>query len=45
MNSKKKAIGLEGSIWFQKAENRFLGGDQIALLEHIDEFEIGRAHV
>ena len=33
----KEAIGLEGSIWFQKAENRFLGGEQIALLENIDE--------
>ncbi len=37
MNRKKEAIGLEGSIWFQKAENRFLGGDRIALLEKIDE--------
>ena len=37
MKSKKEAIGLEGSIWFQKAENRFLGGDRIALLEKIDE--------
>jgi molybdate transport system regulatory protein len=37
MKSKQGAIGLEGSIWFQKAENRFLGGDRIALLEKIDE--------
>ena len=37
MKSKKEAIGLEGSIWFQKAENRFLGGDRINLLEKIDE--------
>ncbi len=37
MKSKKEAIGLEGSIWFQKAENRFLGADRIALLEKIDE--------
>ena len=37
MKSKKEAIGLEGSIWFQKAENRFLGGDRIALLEKIDK--------
>ena len=37
MKSKKETIGLEGSIWFQKAENRFLGGDRIALLEKIDE--------
>ncbi|MBN1278885.1 MAG: TOBE domain-containing protein [Chlorobiaceae bacterium] len=33
----KQQIGLEGSIWFQKAENRFLGGDRILLLEKIDE--------
>ncbi len=37
MKSKKEEIGLEGSIWFQKAENKFLGGDRIALLEKIDE--------
>jgi molybdate transport system regulatory protein len=37
MKSKKEAIGLEGSIWFQKADNVFLGGDRIALLEKIDE--------
>jgi molybdate transport system regulatory protein len=37
MKSRKEAIGLEGSIWFQKAENRFLGTDRIALLEKIDE--------
>ncbi len=37
MKSKKESIGLEGSIWFQKAENVFLGGDRIALLEKIDE--------
>ncbi len=36
MTGKKEAIGLEGSLWFQKAENRFLGGDRIALLESID---------
>jgi molybdate transport system regulatory protein len=33
----KQPIGLEGSIWFQKSQNRFLGGDRIALLEKIDE--------
>ena len=37
MKSKKETIGLDGSIWFQKAENRFLGGDRITLLEKIDE--------
>ena len=30
-------IALEGTIWFQKSQNRFLGGDRIALLEKIDE--------
>jgi molybdate transport system regulatory protein len=34
---RKDEIGLDGSIWFQKAENKFLGGDRIALLEKIDE--------
>jgi molybdate transport system regulatory protein len=33
----KDPIGIEGSIWFQKSQNRFLGGDRIALLEKIDE--------
>ena len=37
MTSRKETIGLEGSIWFQKAENRFLGSDRIALLEKINE--------
>ena len=37
MTCNKELIGLEGSVWFQKAENRFLGGDRIALLEKIDE--------
>ncbi|NTU67484.1 MAG: TOBE domain-containing protein [Chlorobiaceae bacterium] len=37
MNRTTKEIGLEGSIWFQKSQNRFLGGDRIALLEKIDE--------
>ena len=34
---KKEEIGLEASIWFQKAHNKFLGGDRIALLEKINE--------
>jgi molybdate transport system regulatory protein len=34
---KKETIGLEGDIWFQKSQSRFLGGDRIALLEKIDE--------
>jgi len=37
MPAKKNAIELEGNLWFQKSENRFLGGDRIALLEKIDE--------
>ena len=37
MKRTKDPIGLEGSIWFQKSQNRFLGGDRIALLEKIDE--------
>ncbi|MCE1272963.1 MAG: TOBE domain-containing protein [Chlorobiales bacterium] len=37
MNRTKDPIGLEGSIWFQKSQNKFLGGDRIALLEKIDE--------
>ena len=37
MKCKKDEIGLEASIWFQKAQNKFLGGDRIALLEKIDE--------
>lgn len=37
MKCRKDEIGLDGSIWFQKAENKFLGGDRIALLEKIDE--------
>jgi len=36
MTSKKETIGLEGSLWFQKAENRFLGSDRIALLEQVE---------
>ena len=37
MKCKKEEIGLDGSIWFQKAHNKFLGGDTIALLEKINE--------
>jgi molybdate transport system regulatory protein len=37
LRCKKDAIGLEGAIWFHKSENKFLGGDRIALLEKIDE--------
>jgi len=34
---RKDDIGLDGLIWFQKAEDKFLGGDRIALLEKIHE--------
>jgi len=34
---KKEEIGLEASIWFQKAHNKFLGGDTISLLKKINE--------
>ena len=37
VSSNKESIGIEGSIWFQKAQNKYLGGDRIALLEKIDE--------
>ncbi|OGU10459.1 MAG: molybdenum-dependent transcriptional regulator [Geobacteraceae bacterium GWC2_58_44] len=30
-------IELEGALWFHKAEQKFLGGDRIALLEKIDQ--------
>jgi len=33
----KGGIELEGALWFHKAEQKFLGGDRIALLEKIDE--------
>ncbi len=37
MSSTTSAIELEGSLWFQKSDSRFLGSDRIALLEKIDE--------
>ncbi|TLU85773.1 MAG: LysR family transcriptional regulator [Chlorobium sp.] len=37
MKCRKEEIGLDGSIWLQKARHPFLGGDRIALLEKIDE--------
>jgi molybdate transport system regulatory protein len=33
----KEPIEIEGDIWFQKSQNRFLGGDRIELLEKIEE--------
>ncbi|NTW54502.1 MAG: TOBE domain-containing protein [Chlorobaculum sp.] len=37
MSRTQDPIGIDGTIWFQKSQNRFLGGDRIALLEKIDE--------
>lgn len=37
MRSSKGNIGLTGNLWFSRAENKFLGGDRINLLEKIDE--------
>ena len=33
----KGKMELDGALWFHKAEQKFLGGDRIALLEKIDE--------
>ncbi|MBJ6723798.1 TOBE domain-containing protein [Geomesophilobacter sediminis] len=33
---KKKSGQLEGSLWFQKQEHRYLGADRIDLLDNID---------
>ena len=37
MKCSKSTIGLTGNLWLNRAENKFLGGDRIALLEMIDE--------
>ncbi len=37
VKGKKEEIGLEATIWFQKAHNKLLWGDRIALLEKINE--------
>lgn len=37
MKLRKNSIGLSGNLWLNRAENRFLGGDRITLLEKIDE--------
>lgn len=34
---KAQTVELDGSLWFNRAESKFLGGDRIALLEKIDE--------
>jgi len=38
MKCSKNGIGLAGSLWFNRAEQKFLGGDRISLLEKIDEY-------
>lgn len=37
MKQEKHAVTLEGNLWFSKDQDRFLGGDRIALLEKIDQ--------
>ena len=37
MKSNNSSIGLTGNLWFSRADNKFLGGDRINLLEKIDE--------
>ena len=37
MKCKKSNIGLYGNLWLNRADNKFLGGDRINLLENIDE--------
>ncbi|MHB8121677.1 MAG: TOBE domain-containing protein [Desulfuromonadaceae bacterium] len=37
MNNAKNSIGLTGNLWLNRADNKFLGGDRINLLEKIDE--------
>lgn len=37
MKCSNSTIGLTGSLWLNRAENKFLGGDRIHLLEKIDE--------
>jgi len=37
MKDNRKGIGLTGNLWLNRADNKFLGGDRIHLLEQIDE--------
>ncbi len=37
MKCSNNTLGLSGNLWFNQAENKFLGGDRISLLERIDE--------
>lgn len=37
MKCSQNSTGLSGNLWLNRAENKFLGGDRIYLLEMIDE--------
>jgi molybdate transport system regulatory protein len=37
MKKRDATVGLTGNLWLNRAENKFLGGDRILLLEKIDE--------
>lgn len=37
MEQTKQTVTLKGCLWFSKEQDRFLGGERIALLEKIDE--------
>ena len=37
MKSDKSSLNLSSNLWFNRDENKFLGGDRIRLLEKIDE--------
>ena len=32
------SLGISGSVWLHREDQRFLGGDRISLLEKIDEY-------
>jgi molybdate transport system regulatory protein len=34
----RSGTAISGTLWFNRADDKFLGGDRIALLEKIDEF-------
>ena len=38
MKGNRISLGLAGSLWFNRAEQKFLGGDRINLLDKIDEY-------
>jgi molybdate transport system regulatory protein len=38
MNSAKRLLEINGSVWLQKSNHKFLGGARIDLLEKIDEY-------